>query len=98
MALHNIQGAIMKSATINARIELPLKIEVDKILKQMGITTTQAITMFYNQIKNSRGIPFELRIPNEETVEAMKDSLADKNMERVTLEELIEEARVRVVK
>ena len=87
----------MKSATINARIEPNLKHEVDKILKQMGITTTQAITMFYSQIKNSRGIPFELRIPNEETIQAFKEAEAGIGMERVTFDELIEEARDRVM-
>jgi len=37
----------MKSAIINARIKPELKTDVESILSQLGITTTQAITMFF---------------------------------------------------
>ena len=86
----------MKTATINARIEDHLKKEVEDILKHLGITTTQVITMLYKQIKLHKGIPFDVRIPNKETIKAMEDCLAGRNMEKVTLEELIQEARARV--
>lgn len=40
----------MKNAIINARIELELKSEVEAIFKQLGMNTTQAITMFLNKL------------------------------------------------
>jgi len=42
-------------------------------------------------IKRERGIPMELKIPNDETLQAMKDAELGINMEEITLEEMIEE-------
>ena len=63
----------MKTAIINARVQPELKSDVELILSQLGITTTQAITMFFEQIRMNRGIPFQLKIPNDETAQAMMD-------------------------
>jgi len=86
----------MKNAVVNARMELELKSEVEAIFKQLGMNTTQAITMFFEQIRLHRAIPFEIKLPNQETVEAMQDTLAGKNMETVSMEELISQAKSRV--
>jgi len=86
----------MKNAVVNARMESELKSEVEAIFKQLGMNTTQAITMFFEQIRLHRAIPFEIKLPNQETVEAMQDALAGKNMETVSMEELISQAKSRV--
>ena len=83
----------MKNAVINARIESELKIDVEHILKNLGLSATQAINMFYQQIRLHNGIPFAVKIPNEETQQAIKDARAGINCETVTLEELEIEAR-----
>lgn len=57
---------------IRARIEPKLKEEVEKIFKEIGITTTEAITIFYHQVKARKGIPFELSVPNETTLETAR--------------------------
>ena len=81
----------MKTAIINARIKPELKADVEAILSQLGITTTQAITMFFEQVKMNKGIPFELKIPNAETLEAMEDARANRNMESITIDALKEQ-------
>ncbi len=78
----------MKTAIINARVKPDLKSDVEQILSQLGITTTQAITMYFEQIKMTKGIPFQLKIPNDETLQAMKDARGNNNMEDVTLDQL----------
>jgi DNA-damage-inducible protein J len=70
----------MKTSIINARIKPELKGDVEQILSKLGITTTQAITMFFEQIKINRGIPFPLQLPNDETVEAMQEARNNKNL------------------
>ena len=60
-------------ASIHARIDPTLKHDAEKILHQLGLNTSQAINAFYAQIVHVRGIPFELKLPNEETLEAMKE-------------------------
>lgn len=80
----------MKTAIINARIKPELKTDVEVILSQLGISTTQAITMFFEQVRMNKGIPFELKIPNDETVAAMEDIRANRDLEATTLEQLKE--------
>jgi len=63
-----------KTAMIRARIEPKLKNDVEYIFRKLGITTTEAISLFYNQIKLRRGIPFEINIPNETTMKAIKEA------------------------
>ena len=70
----------MKTSIINARVKPELKGDVEQILSKLGITTTQAITMFFEQIKINRGIPFPLQLPNEETVEAMQEARNNQNL------------------
>ena len=56
-----------RTATVRARIEPGLKAEVDKLLHSLGISTTDAITIFYNQIRLRHGIPFPVEVPNAST-------------------------------
>jgi DNA-damage-inducible protein J len=63
----------MKTALIQTRVEPDLKAEVERILREIGISTSEAITIFLNRVKLEKGIPFELKIPNARTLEAMKD-------------------------
>lgn len=52
-----------KTATIRARAEPDLKAEAEAVLAQLGLTPTQAITLYYREIVRERGIPFPLRLP-----------------------------------
>lgn len=61
-----------KSATVQARIEPALKADAESVLAALGINATTAITLFYTQIVRHRGLPLELRVPNEEVVAAMR--------------------------
>lgn len=64
----------MKTAAINARIAPELKSDVESILSRLGVTTTQAITMYFEQIRMNKGLPFSVKIPNEETLQAMREA------------------------
>ncbi len=62
-----------KSVTVQARMEPELKEKADVILAALGINATTAITLFYSQIVRHRGIPLELKVPNEETLAAIRE-------------------------
>ena len=79
---------LMKNAVINARIESELKIDVESILKSLGLSATQAINMFYQQIKMHNGIPFEVKIPNAETQRVIEESRKGINVEDFSFDEL----------
>ena len=78
----------MKNAIINARIESELKMNVESILKNLGLSATQAINMFYQQIKYHNGIPFEIKIPNKETQKVIEESRKGINIEDFSFDEL----------
>lgn len=61
-----------KTAMINARIEPKLKKEVEGILQRLGLNTTQAVSLFFRHVKNYRGLPFEVRLPNAATRRAIE--------------------------
>lgn len=76
-----------KSEVVRARIEPDVKHNAEEILKSLGLSTSQAIGMFYKQVIFSQGLPFDVKIPNEETQEAMLDLMLRRNVKEYTLEE-----------
>ena len=52
-----------KSANLYVRIEPELKEQAESILAALGISASNAITMFYKQIVLQRGMPFEVKLP-----------------------------------
>jgi len=69
-----------KTALINARTEPDLKEEVEGILKKLGLSTTEAINIFFHQVKMRKGLPFPVEIPNEETLKTFRGSEAGKGL------------------
>ncbi len=52
----------IKSDMVRARITPELKNEAETILKKLGISSAQAITMLFTKIVEEQGWPYELRI------------------------------------
>ncbi|MGI9273547.1 MAG: type II toxin-antitoxin system RelB/DinJ family antitoxin [Endozoicomonas sp.] len=63
-----------KSAVVRARIEPELKEHAEAVFRELGLNTTQAITLFYKQVGLCRGLPFDVRIPNDETLKTFEDT------------------------
>ena len=63
-----------KTETIRARIEPELKHQAEEVLSQLGLSPTQAITLFYRQVTLHYGLPFAVKIPNADTVEALEQA------------------------
>ena len=59
---------------IRARVEPELKDRAEAMLQEIGLSVTSAITLFYRQIVQVRGLPFALRLPNAGTRRAMHDA------------------------
>lgn len=73
----------MKTAAVHSRIEPQLKRKAERILHKLGITPTEAVRMFYNQIALHGGLPFPLRVPNELTEKTLRRSREGKNLEHL---------------
>lgn len=63
-----------KSAIIHARTESSLKADVERIFKTLGLTTTEAVNLFFRQVKLRRGLPFTVEIPNKTTLKTFSES------------------------
>lgn len=71
-----------KTATIAVRIEPEVKREVEKIFNEVGLSTAEAVNVFFRQVRLTKGIPFEVRIPNKETRKAIEDSRKGRNLRK----------------
>jgi len=67
---------------IRARTEPELQKDVDLILQKIGLNQSEAINIFFKQIKLHNGIPFELKIPNKITRKTFRDTDQGKNINR----------------
>ena len=70
-----------KTETIRARVQPELKRGAEAVLKRIGLTPSEAITLFLTQVKLTKGLPFPVRIPNKATRRAIKETKARKNVE-----------------
>ena len=62
----------MKTQT-TIRIEETNYLQAKDILNQIGLTYSQAISVFNNMIVLNNGLPFEVKIPNKETKKALEE-------------------------
>ncbi len=75
---------MLKSAMIRARIEPALKRRAETIFNTIGLSPTDAITLFYQQVNLRRGLPFAVVIPNELTRATMKATDEGRSLVRAT--------------
>ena len=87
-------------ATVTARVDENVKKEAETLFKKMGLNMSTAMNLFLKKCILEQGIPFELKVPNKETLKAMQeteDILSDK-IERKgynSAEELFEDLGVK---
>ena len=62
----------MKTEVVRARVEPKLKENVEKVLDDLGISTSDAIRIFFKQIELAKGLPFPVKLPNKETREVFE--------------------------
>ena len=73
-----------RTATIQARIDPEIKAQAQEILNKLHISMSEAISMYLAQVALQKGIPFELKIPNEVTAETIRKSEKVKNFIKQT--------------
>ena len=72
-----------KTTALTIEIDVDLKQRTERLLRDMGLTPSQAITLFYKQIEAKHALPFEsdaAEEPNEETLRAIADSIHKRNL------------------
>jgi DNA-damage-inducible protein J len=79
-----------KTAMAHARLTPEIKEEAESILKELGISISAAYEMFYRQIIAHKGIPFYLRIPNKNTLQAMHDAINGKGKKYDSVDKMLQ--------
>ena len=73
-------------------MEPELKQDAENIFSTLGLSPTEAITLFYKQVVLHQGLPFGAKIPNEETLEAIRQLDAGEGLtEYNSIDELMAE-------
>jgi len=62
-----------KITTVQSRIDPELKKSAESILKQLRLTSSQAINALYSQIVLVRGLSFELKLPNDNSLASLQE-------------------------
>ena len=71
--------------TTSIKLDPTVKQEAQEIFSQLGLTLGEAVNLFLNQVRLNKGLPFEVKIPNEETLKAMKDVQDNKDLVEMKL-------------
>jgi DNA-damage-inducible protein J len=81
---------VNKTATITVRLDPQVKRNAEAVLRTLGLTTSQAVSLFFAQVSLNKGIPFDVHIPNEATAKAIEAGLAGRNLHpAVDMDDLI---------
>ncbi|MBN9561664.1 MAG: type II toxin-antitoxin system RelB/DinJ family antitoxin [Alphaproteobacteria bacterium] len=64
----------MKPDTIvHARIEEDVKARASEVLAEMGLSVSDAIRILLVRVATERALPFEARVPNAQTIDAIEE-------------------------
>ena len=81
-----------RTTTIQARIDPQVKVDAQKILQTLNISMSEAISIYLTQVALHKGLPFDVRIPNETTAATLRKSDVGKELHEVSgVDELFEE-------
>ena len=73
-----------KTATIQARIDPDVKDKAQTVLNKLNITMSEAISIFLTQVTLNRGIPFDVKIPNDLTLDTLMKSDKGEELHKVS--------------
>lgn len=82
---------MQKTKTVHTRVMPNIKAKADKIYKELGLTTSQAISLFLTATVKCNGLPFDLKLDDNHSNDlefakniAMVDGVApSKDAERI---------------
>ncbi len=63
----------MASEATSLRLDAEAKKKAYQVFKKVGLKPAQAINLFLRQVVLHGGLPFEVKIPNAATIEAIKE-------------------------
>lgn len=62
-----------ENSVVRARIDRGVKERASDVLHSMGLTVSDAIRLMLIRVAADKALPFDLKVPNAETIEAMAE-------------------------
>jgi DNA-damage-inducible protein J len=62
----------MSTSMVHIRVDEKVKAKAAKTLSAMGLTVSDAVRLLLTRIASEKALPFEVRVPNRETVAAIR--------------------------
>ncbi|MEI7669579.1 MAG: type II toxin-antitoxin system RelB/DinJ family antitoxin [Pseudomonadota bacterium] len=63
----------LNSEKVNFRVDPELKASAEAIFSAVGLSVGEACRIFFKQVTLQHGLPFDVKIPNAETIAAMRE-------------------------
>jgi DNA-damage-inducible protein J len=82
---------ISTKETTSIKLDIEVKAKAKEIFQELGLTMGEAVNIFLTQVTLHKGLPFEVKIPNDKTRQAIEDARKDINMQTTTIDEMIVE-------
>lgn len=86
----------MSDVIVKSRIEPALKADAEAILEKLGLSVSDVIRLTFRQIVARLGLPFDVKIPNADTVAAIEESRSMKIARLKSVKELFDEIEGKV--
>ena len=77
----------------NLYIDQYTKTKAKELFKKFNISLSDAVNLFLSQAVLEQGLPFRVKIPNDETIKAIQDVENDVGLEEITLKQLKEDMK-----
>ena len=82
---------MISETTIRARIDSETKERAAEALEAMGLSISDAIRLLMVRVARERKLPFEVRVPNAETQEAIRELASGQGRRVSSVDELFAE-------
>ncbi|MEA1919574.1 MAG: type II toxin-antitoxin system RelB/DinJ family antitoxin [Campylobacterota bacterium] len=66
--------------------------EAKEIFEEYNLSVTDAINIFLNKVKLTKGLPFDIKLPNDETLKAMQE-VEEEDGITINFDEFLEESK-----
>lgn len=74
--------------TTSIKVDKEAKNEAKMVFARLGMSMGEAVNIFLTQVALTKSIPFEIKIPNEETQQIMEEVLNSQNTAPLDYKEL----------
>ena len=73
---------LIRDTVVRARVNSEVKHDVESVLNRLGLTMSEAISLYLSQIQLEGGIPFAIKIPNKITLKTFSETDQGKNVKK----------------